>query len=62
LGTLHHRQHDAAPHPRLGIDHLVGHRGTAVTEIYRKQNRPVVQTGAVTMNRISGRLTPMTAI
>jgi hypothetical protein len=32
---------------------LVGHSSTAVTElVYRKQIRPVVQTGAVAMDRI----------
>jgi hypothetical protein len=31
----------------------LGHSGTSVTEkAYRKQIRPVIQTGAVTMNRI----------
>ncbi|MFD1934715.1 MULTISPECIES: tyrosine-type recombinase/integrase [Nonomuraea] len=35
------------------ISRLVGHSSTAVTElIYRKQIRPVLQGGAVVMNRI----------
>jgi integrase len=35
------------------ISRLVGHSGTSVTErVYRKQIRPVIQTGAVTMDRI----------
>lgn len=35
------------------ISRLVGHSGTAVTEeIYRKQIRPVIQSGAVAMDRI----------
>ncbi|CDR08528.1 site-specific integrase [Streptomyces iranensis] len=39
--------------PLEEISRLVGHSGTAVTEeVYRKQIRPVVQTGAVAMDRI----------
>ncbi|WP_405678879.1 site-specific integrase [Streptomyces sp. NBC_01511] len=39
--------------PIEDISRLVGHSGTSVTErIYRKQIRPVIQTGAVTMDRI----------
>lgn len=39
--------------PLEEISRLVGHSGTAVTEeVYRKQIRPVVQTGAVAMNGI----------
>jgi integrase len=35
------------------IARLVGHRSTAVTElVYRKQIRPVLQGGAVAMDRI----------
>jgi len=35
------------------ISRLVGHSGTSVTElVYRKQIRPVVDTGATAMNRI----------
>lgn len=35
------------------ISRLVGHSGTAVTEeVYRKQIRPVIQTGAVAMDGI----------
>lgn len=35
------------------ISKLVGHRGTAVTEtVYRKQIRPVIQTGAIVMDSI----------
>ncbi|MDK1476789.1 site-specific integrase [Streptomyces sp. 549] len=35
------------------ISRLVGHSGTSVTEaVYRKQIRPVIQTGAVAMDRI----------
>ncbi len=38
------------------ISRLVGHSSTAVTElVYRKQIRPVVQTGAIAMNRIFGK-------
>lgn len=37
------------------ISRLVGHSGTAVTEeVYRKQIRPVIQTGAVVMDCIFG--------
>ena len=39
--------------PREEISRLVGHNSTAVTElVYRKQIRPDVQPGAVTMNEI----------
>ncbi|MEV5770790.1 site-specific integrase [Streptomyces antimycoticus] len=39
--------------PLEEISRLVGHSGTAVTEeVYRKQIRPVIQTGAVAMDRI----------
>jgi integrase len=39
--------------PLEEISRLVGHSSTAVTEeVYRKQIRPVIQTGAVAMNRI----------
>jgi hypothetical protein len=39
--------------PLEGISRLVGHTGTAVTEeVYRKQIRPVIQTGAVAMDGI----------
>jgi hypothetical protein len=35
------------------ISRLVGHSGTAVTElVYRKQIRPVVEDGAVAMDRL----------
>lgn len=35
------------------ISRLVGHSATSVTElVYRKQIRPVVDTGATAMNRI----------
>jgi integrase len=35
------------------ISRLVGHSSTSVTEaVYRKQIRPVVQSGAVAMDRI----------
>ncbi|MGH3819371.1 MAG: tyrosine-type recombinase/integrase [Pseudonocardiaceae bacterium] len=35
------------------ISHLVGHSGTSVTElVYRKQIRPVVEDGAVAMDRL----------
>jgi integrase len=38
------------------ISHLVGHRGTTVTElVYRHQLRPVVQTGATIMDRLFSR-------
>ena len=41
--------------PLEEISRLVGHSSTATTEaVYRKQIRPVVQTGAVTMDRIFG--------
>jgi integrase len=37
------------------ISRLVGHRSTAVTElVYRQQIRPVVQSGAVVMDRLFG--------
>ncbi|GGN06346.1 hypothetical protein GCM10011578_030430 [Streptomyces fuscichromogenes] len=37
------------------ISRLVGHSGTAVTdEVYRKQIRPVIQTGAVVMDGTFG--------
>lgn len=37
----------------IPIFQLVGHSSTAVTElVYRKQIRPVLQGGAVVMNRI----------
>ncbi|MFB9882425.1 hypothetical protein ACFFMN_31290 [Planobispora siamensis] len=39
--------------PLEEISRLVGHRSTTVTEIvYRKQIRPVLQGGAVAMDRI----------
>jgi hypothetical protein len=39
--------------PLEEISRLVGHSSTAVTElVYRMQIRPVVQAGAVTMDRI----------
>ncbi len=38
------------------ISHLVGHRGTTVTElVYRHQLRPVVQTGATIMDQLFAR-------
>ena len=38
------------------ISHLVGHRGTTVTElVYRHQPRPVVQTGATIMDQLFAR-------
>jgi integrase len=41
--------------PLEEISRLVGHSGTAVTEeVYRKQIRPVIQTGAVAMDGIFG--------
>ncbi len=41
--------------PREEISRLVGHRSTAVTElVYRQQIRPVVQSGAVVMDRLFG--------
>ncbi|MGP4004576.1 site-specific integrase [Streptomyces sp. 8N706] len=41
--------------PLEEISRLVGHSSTAVTEeVYRKQIRPVVQSGAVAMDRIFG--------
>ena len=41
--------------PLEEISRLVGHSGTAVTEeVYRKQIRPVIQTGAVLMDGILG--------
>ncbi|GAA3373696.1 hypothetical protein GCM10020367_34650 [Streptomyces sannanensis] len=45
----------AVPPGRPVISRLVGHSGTAVTEeVYRKQIRPVIQTGAVVMDGIFG--------
>ena len=39
------------------ISRLVGHSGTSVTElVYRKQIRPVVEDGAMTMDRLFPRL------
>ena len=39
--------------PLEEISRLVGHSSTAVTKlVYRKQIRPVVQAGAVAMDRI----------
>ncbi len=41
--------------PLEEISRLVGHQSTVVTElVYRKQIRPVVQTGAAAMDRIFG--------
>jgi integrase len=41
--------------PLEEISRLVGHRSTAVTElVYRQQIRPVVQSGAVVMDRLFG--------
>lgn len=41
--------------PLEDVSRLVGHSSTAATElVYRKQIRPVVQLGAVTMNRLVG--------
>jgi integrase len=41
--------------PLEEISRLVGHKSTTVTEIvYRKQIRPVMQSGAAAMNRIFG--------
>lgn len=41
--------------PLEEISRLVGHSGTAVTEGgYRKQIRPVIQTGATAMDKIFG--------
>ena len=41
--------------PLEQISLLVGHKSTAVTElVYRKQIRPVLQTGAAAMDRIFG--------
>ena len=38
------------------ISRLVGHSGTSVTElVYRHQIRPVIQTGAITMDRLFSR-------
>ena len=43
--------------PLEEISLLVGHKSTAVTElVYRKQMRPVLQTGAAAMDRIFGAL------
>jgi len=45
--------------PLEEISRLVGHRSTAVTElVYRKQIRPVVQSGAVAMDQIFRELKP----
>lgn len=42
--------------PLEEISRLVGHPSTAVTEeVYREQIRPVIQTGAVAMDRIFAR-------
>ncbi len=39
--------------PLEKISHLAGHSGTSVTElVYRKQIRPVVEDGAVTMDHL----------
>ena len=39
--------------PAEEISRLVGHSGTSVTElVYRHQIRPVIQTGATTMDRL----------
>ncbi len=39
--------------PLEEISRLVGHSSTAVTEeVYRKQIRPVIQTGAVAMDKL----------
>ncbi|MFF2361846.1 hypothetical protein ACFVU0_03815 [Streptomyces sp. NPDC058122] len=41
--------------PLEEISRLVGHSGTAMTEaVYRKQIRPVSQTGAVAMDGVFG--------
>lgn len=41
--------------PLEEISRLVGHSSTAVTEeVYRKQIRPVIQTGAIAMDGIFG--------
>ena len=41
--------------PLEEISRLVGHRSTAVTElVYRQPIRPVVQSGAVVMDRLFG--------
>ena len=41
--------------PLEEISRLVGHKSTAVTElVYRKQIRPVMQSGAEAMDRIFG--------
>jgi site-specific recombinase XerD len=41
------------------ITRLVGHGGTHVTEkVYRREIRPVIQDGTVTMNRIVPRQDP----
>jgi len=41
--------------PLEEISRLVGHQSTVVTElVYRKQIRPVMQTGAAAMDRIFG--------
>ncbi|MET8974716.1 tyrosine-type recombinase/integrase [Streptomyces sp. NPDC004539] len=45
--------------PLEEISRLVGHSSTAVTEtVYRKQIRPVIQTGATAMDEIFGAPTP----
>ncbi len=41
--------------PLEEISRLVGHKSTVVTElVYRKQIRPVLQSGAAAMDRIFG--------
>jgi len=45
--------------PLEEISRLVGHSSTSVTEtVYRKQIRPVIQTGATAMDEIFGTPTP----
>jgi len=45
--------------PLEQISRLVGHSGTSVTElVYRKQIRPVVEDGAVAMDRLFPRRKP----
>jgi delta 1-pyrroline-5-carboxylate dehydrogenase len=42
--------------PLEEISRLMGHKNTIVTEVvYRKQLRPVIQTGATAMDRLFGR-------
>ena len=42
--------------PLEEISRLVGHSGTSVTElVYRHQIRPVIQTGAIAMDRLFSR-------